>query len=69
MKISVIQPRYSSDFKDSDVCFEEQLKLIDLCDESMDIIVLPESCDIPAFAGTVEESKASALKSLRWQVI
>lgn len=62
MKISVIQPRYSSDFKDSDACFEEQLKLIDLCDASMDIIVLPESCDIPAFAGTAEESKASALK-------
>lgn len=62
MKISVIQPRYSSDFKDSDACFEEQLKLIDLCDASMDIIVLPESCDIPAFAGTAEESKASARK-------
>ena len=62
MKVCIIQPKYSSDFKMSDKCFEEQLKLIDQCDESMDIIVLPESCDIPAFAGLPEESKLSAEK-------
>ena len=62
MKISVIQPGYSSDFKNSDSCFEEQLKLIDLCDESMDIIVLPESCDIPAFAGSPANAMISVSK-------
>ena len=62
MKTAIIQPGYSSDFKNSDKCFEEQLKLLEQCDESMDIIVLPESCDIPAFAKSVEESKISASK-------
>ena len=47
MKVCVIQPAYSTDFSKSDLYFEEQLKLIDMCDESMDLIVLPEYCDIP----------------------
>ena len=32
------------------------------CDESMDIIVLPEACDIPALAKTREESMFSSKK-------
>ena len=45
MKVSVIQPRYSFDEKDAGECFERLLDMLDECDESMDIIVLPEYSD------------------------
>ena len=45
MKVSVIQPRYSFDEKDAGECFEHLLDMLDECDESMDIIVLPEYSD------------------------
>lgn len=48
MKVCVIQPHYSLDEKDTEVCFEELLALLDSCDESMDLIVLPEYSDVPA---------------------
>lgn len=64
MKICIIQPAYSKDYTDSQKCFDDQLALIDQCDESMDLIVLPESCDIPALAATRAESMASAAKFL-----
>ena len=48
MKACVIQPYYSFDYKENDRCFEEMVALLDQCDESMDIIVLPEYSDIPA---------------------
>ena len=48
MKICVIQPHYSFDEKDIAQCFEELLVLMDQCDESMDLIVLPEYSDAPA---------------------
>ena len=64
MNICLIQPAYSTDYASSDRHFEEQLKLIDRCDESMDIIVLPESCDIPCLAGSREEGLASSANYL-----
>ncbi len=48
MKICVIQPRYSFDACDLDVRFRELLGWLDRCDESMDLIVLPEYSDAPA---------------------
>ncbi len=48
MKVCVIQPYYSFDYKDNDRCFEEMVALLDQCDESMDLIVLPEYSDVPA---------------------
>ncbi|MCQ2445302.1 MAG: hypothetical protein MJ141_00260 [Clostridia bacterium] len=48
MKVSVIQPYYSMKYEDMETCFQGMLGLMDACDESMDIIVLPEYCDIPA---------------------
>ncbi len=45
MKICVIQPHYSFDEKDVGACFEGLLKLLDECDESLDLIVLPEYSD------------------------
>ena len=48
MKICVIQPRYSFDKRELEPCFEELLAMLDRCDESMDLIVLPEYSDVPA---------------------
>lgn len=55
MKACIIQPLYSTDFSLSEQYFNEQIKLIDACDESMDIIVLPESCNIPCYATSRKE--------------
>ena len=62
MKVCVIQPAYSIHYADSDRCFEAQLALLDQCDPSMDIIVLPESGDIPALSGSRTEMEASVEK-------
>jgi len=59
MKICLIQPAYSTDYEKSDLYFEEQLKLLNQCDESMDMIIMPESCDVPCLAKTRELSYAS----------
>lgn len=45
MKVCVIQPHYSFDPKDLDSCFNGLLDLLHSCDESMDVIVLPEYSD------------------------
>lgn len=48
MKVCIIQPYYSYDRNDLDSCFKGMIDLIDRCDASMDVIVLPEYCDVPA---------------------
>lgn len=48
MKVCVFQPHYSFDEHDLKTCFEDLLTLMDQCDESMDLIVLPEYSDAPA---------------------
>ena len=48
MKICVIQPRYSFDARDLDSCFRGLISMLDECDESADVIVLPEYSDAPA---------------------
>lgn len=45
MKVCVIQPHYSFDTKDAESCFQGLLSLMDECDESLDLIVLPEYSD------------------------
>lgn len=45
MKVCVLQPQYSFDKNDADKCFRGLLDLLDKCDDSMDIIVLPECSD------------------------
>lgn len=47
MKACVIQPYYSFDIKDADMCFDKMTELLDSCGEDCDIIVLPEYCDVP----------------------
>lgn len=62
MKICIAQPEYSVDYNRSDELFEKQLALFAQCDDSMDIIVFPESCDIPCLAKTKIAAENSAKK-------
>ena len=55
MKVTVIQPAYSTDHSLSKQYFDAQLALLDRCDDSMDLIVLPESADVPCLASTKEQ--------------
>ena len=64
MKVCIIQPAYSTDYAKSNEYFAEQLKLINACDESMDLIVLPEACDIPCLAGSKENAERSCARFL-----
>lgn len=45
MKICTVQPHYSFDPTELDRCFGDLVSLLDSCDDSMDIIVLPEYSD------------------------
>jgi len=45
MKVSVLQPHYSFATADAEACFNALLAMLDECDESMDLIVLPEYSD------------------------
>ncbi len=72
MKACVIQPHYSFDPRDVGECFEKLLSMLDECDESMDLIVLPEYSDAPAdvqgkngFYGAVEKYNAVLLQKAR----
>lgn len=56
MKACVIQPPYSTNLAFSDEFFEYKIKKLDECDETMDIIVLPEYSDVPCAASTKEET-------------
>ena len=55
MKVCVIQPAYSMDFSQSDKFFDWELYTLDQCDESMDLIVMPEYSNVPCLANTKEE--------------
>ena len=55
MKAVILQPPYSRDISDADRCFEEKIRMLDRCDESADLIVLPEYSDVPAAADTLKE--------------
>ena len=55
MKVCIIQPLYSADWNDSEKLFNWELNILDKCDESMDLIVMPEACDIPAYAKTIDQ--------------
>ena len=62
MKACIVQPYYSTDYNDSERLFRWEMDAMDACDESMDLIVLPESCDTPALAQTREQFEASYQK-------
>ena len=48
MRACIIQPFYSLNAQDNDKCFSDMVALLDKCDDSLDLIVLPEYSDIPA---------------------
>ena len=50
MKICVIQPPYSTDFSLAEQHYQWELEQLAACDPSMDLIVLPEACDVPALS-------------------
>ncbi len=52
MKVAVIQPLYSTDFSRADELFDWETDALDKCDESLDLIVLPESADHPVLSGS-----------------
>lgn len=56
MKACIIQPPYSKDVSYSDEFFEYKLNILDKCDETIDIIVLPEYSDVPCATSTKEET-------------
>ena len=58
MKACVIQPPYSMDLSLSDAYFAKKLEMMDACDPSMDLIVLPEYSDVPCAAATREDNIA-----------
>ncbi len=62
MKVCIIQPPYSTEYEKSDEYFNLELELLRKCDSSMDIIVLPESCDIPCLAKTKAQAEESVKK-------
>jgi len=62
MKVCIIQPAYSTDFSLVDRYFEDQLALLAQCDASMDMIVMPEACDIPCLAGSKENSELASAR-------
>lgn len=62
MKVCLIQPPYSTDYSDSDKLFKIECELLDKCDETMDIIVLPEMTDMPALCKTSEQRLLSIEK-------
>ncbi len=55
MKTCIIQPYYSKDFSRAEELLQWELDALDRCDDSMDLIVLPEYADVPAMAATREE--------------
>lgn len=48
MNVCVLQPKYSFDENDAGKCFEGLMALLEQCDDSLDLIVLPEYSDVLA---------------------
>jgi len=62
MKVCVLQPPYSMNYADADACFAKLCALMDACDASLDLIVLPEYSDIPVNTPGEKEFKDCILK-------
>lgn len=55
MKVCIIQPEYCLDHSRSEEFFQWELDALDKCDESMDVIAMPEYSNIPCYAKTKEQ--------------
>ena len=56
MKACVIQPPYSRDVNFSQEYFDYKINMLDKCDDTIDIIVLPEYSDVPCATKDREET-------------
>ena len=56
MKACIIQPPYSRDTSFSDEYFDFKMQMLDKCNDSMDIIVLPEYSDVPCATSAKEDT-------------
>ena len=56
MKVCVLQPPYSRDTAFCDEYFAWKLARLDECDDSLDMIVLPEYSDVPCVTKDMEET-------------
>lgn len=59
LKVCIVQPFYPTDYNQSDEMFNWELEAMDKCDPSMDLIVFPESTDVPCYAVLREQALAS----------
>ena len=59
MKVCIVQPAYSTDYSLSEEYFNKELEFFARCDESMDIIVFPEACDVPCLTSGKADFDAS----------
>ena len=62
MKVCLIQPPYYTDYSRSEECFRFELNALDACTDDLDLIIMPESCDIPCLAHSREENNASVAR-------
>ncbi|MBQ9080291.1 MAG: hypothetical protein IJY27_04380 [Clostridia bacterium] len=63
MKVCIIQPPYGTDWSRTDEYFQKEVDLLNACDDSMDIIVMPESSDVPCKAPDREHYDISVAKN------
>ncbi len=56
MKACIIQPPYGKNISDADAFFAYKIRMLEECDETIDIIVLPEYSDVPVITETLEET-------------
>jgi predicted amidohydrolase len=57
MKACAIQTPFCTEFDQSEAYFGKLMDYMDACDESMDLIVLPEYSNVPCSARTKEEAE------------
>lgn len=67
MKTYIIQPYYTFNEADLQVCFDEMIAHLDTIGDDADIIVLPEYCDVPA-ACDGKEAFHTALKKYNAEI-
>ena len=56
MKACIIQPPYSTNISDCDKFFEYKIDMLNSCDNTIDIIVLPEYSDVPCATASLEQT-------------
>ena len=56
MKACIMQPPYARNVSRADEYFQYKLDLLEQCDDSLDIIILPEYSDVPCVTETLEET-------------